>query len=102
MVCLFILSMLTKPAVGAIVDKFHVKRHMFLVFIFFTGASAFLLMFVPKLPLEYVTELDCSTTATIRIYVNDSKKHSDCDEIRLMAINDTDLINCQVVIDFFG
>lgn len=96
MMCLFILSMLTKPIVGAIVDKFHIKKRIFLAFIFFTGTSAFLLMFVPELPLEYSTELDCNATTTVKIFTEDTKRLSYCDQERLMRKNDEAMIKCQV------
>lgn len=96
MMCLFILSMLTKPIVGAVVDKFHIKKRIFLAFIFFTGMSAFLLMFVPELPLEYSTELDCNATTTVKIFTENTKRLSYCDQIRLTRNNDEGMIKCQV------
>lgn len=97
MMCLFILSMLVKPVVGAIVDKFPVKKYIFLIFIFLTGISAFFLMFVPRLSLETFTELDCNTTtATIKIYSDGTKTLSRCDKIRLMGENGERLVNCKV------
>lgn len=96
MMCLCILSMLTKPAIGAIVDKFHIKRYIFLVFILLTGISAFFLMRVPKLPLEYATEINCNTTTIIKVHSEDSRKLSHCDQKRLMSENDKGLISCEV------
>lgn len=96
MMCLFILSMLTKPMIGAIVDKFHVKKYIFLVFICLTGISAFFLMRVPKLPLEYSMELHCNTSTTVKIYSENSKKLSYCDQLRLMEESDEKLIKCKV------
>lgn len=97
MMCLFILSMLVKPAVGAVVDKFPVKKYIFLIFIFLTGISAFFLMFVPRLSLKTLAELDCSSTsAIIKIYSHENKKLSRCDKIRLMGENGERLVNCKV------
>lgn len=97
MMCLFILSMLVKPVVGAVVDKFPAKKYIFLIFIFLTGVSAFFLMFVPRLSLETATELDCGpTSAVIKIYSGENKKLSHCDKIRLMGENGERLVSCKV------
>lgn len=97
MTCVGVLSMLTKPIVGAIVDKFRIKKHMFLVFIFLTGISAFFLMFVPSLSLEVSAELNCDTTATtLRIFSNDKKKLSACDQERLVGNDNEKLDDCKV------
>lgn len=82
---LSILSMLTKPIVGAIVDKFRIKNSIFLVFIFLTGISAFLLAFVPNLSTDTSVELNCNETTTLaKIYLNSRKKFAFCDQIRLI------------------
>lgn len=81
MMFLFILSMLTKPVVGAIVDKFHIKKYIFLVFIFTTGMSAFFLMFVPSLFIESSSELKCNTTTmAIKVYFNGKKLSNNYDQ----------------------
>jgi len=98
MMCLFIMSMLVKPIVGAIVDKFPVKKYIFLTFICTTGVSAFFLMFVPRLSLETSVELDCdASVATVKVYHSiDGKKLSRCDKKRLMGENGEMLVNCKV------
>ncbi|XP_008183665.1 major facilitator superfamily domain-containing protein 6-A isoform X1 [Acyrthosiphon pisum] len=97
MMSLFVISMLTKPAVGAIVDKFRVKKYMFLVFIFTTGVSAFFLMFVSRLSLETSVELDCNVNiTTVKIYFDHTNKLSDCDQKILMGNNGERLVNCKL------
>lgn len=98
MMCLFILSMLVKLFVGAIVDKFPIKKYIFLTLIFTTGVSAFFLMYVPRLSLETSTELDCDASeATLKIYHSyDSKMLSRCDKKKLMQENSEMLVNCKV------
>jgi len=98
MMSLFVISMLTKPVVGAIVDNFRVKKYMFLVFIFTTGISAFFLMFVSRLSLETSVELDCDVNiTTVKIYFDHTNKLSDCDQKILMGNNGERLVNCKVL-----
>lgn len=97
MTCLFVLSMLTKPVVGAICDKFSIKRFMFLSFILLSGISSALFMLVPQRALETSAELHCDlTTAAIKIYSDDKKKLSVCDRKRLTRIHDDRLVDCKV------
>ncbi|XP_060834255.1 major facilitator superfamily domain-containing protein 6-A-like isoform X1 [Rhopalosiphum padi] len=97
MMSLFIISMLTKPVVGAIVDKFRVKKYMFIVFIFLTGISAFFLMFVSRLSLETSIELECDKNITnVKIYFDHTNKLSDCDQKILMGNNGERLVNCKL------
>lgn len=96
MSCLCIVSMLTKPVVGAIVDKFRVKKYIFLVFIFSTGVSAFFFMSVPKLSIETSVGLYCdATTTVVRIRSDNSKQLSNCDKKRLLE-NKSERLVCQV------
>lgn len=103
MMCLFILSMLAKPLVGAVVDKFHVKKYLFLVFICTTGVSAYFFMFVPRLPLETSVRLHCDAdSTTVRLSSSYSggggggKKMPYCDQ-KLLEGNDGErLVNCKV------
>lgn len=95
--CLFFVSMLTKPIIGALVDKLRIKKYIFVGFIFLTGTSAFFLMFVPKLTIETGSELYCGTSkTTIKIYSNDSNKLSICDQERLTDDHGDRLVNCKV------
>lgn len=61
---LSILAFLTKPLCGYIVDKFPVKRILFLTSVFGCGLAAFLFNFVQKLPSETVVNLSCDQTTT--------------------------------------
>lgn len=98
MTCLFILSMLTKPVVGAICDKFSVKRFMFLAFILLSGISSAFVMLVPRMDLKTSAELHCNTTlAAIKINSDDNrKKLSVCDRRRLLRIHGDKLADCKV------
>lgn len=96
MSCLCVLSMLTKPIVGAIVDKFRVKKHMLLFFIFSTGISAFFFMSVPRLSIETSVQLYCdATTMVVQIHSDKNKQLSNCDKNRLMGYSGEKLV-CQV------
>lgn len=96
---LSILSLLAKPICGIIVDKFPVKRTMFLTFVLLCGISAFALNFIDRLPTEAVVHLSCDTATTeLNICSNDDKLHlPQCDDSlsKHLKIND-DPIKCQV------
>lgn len=101
MMSLFIISMLTKPVVGAVVDKFRVKKYMFMVFIFSTGISAFFLMYVSRLSVETSIELNCGMNVTnVKIYFDHTNKLSDCDQKILMGNNGESLVSCKVFITY--
>lgn len=99
MTCLFILSMLTKPVIGAIVDKFHVKKYVFSTFIFSTGMSAFFLMFVSSLSFESSSELQCNTTKmAVKVFFNGEQLSNNYDQKDLMVDSSQKFVNCKVYI----
>uniref|UniRef100_A0A2S2PNB1 Uncharacterized protein n=1 Tax=Schizaphis graminum TaxID=13262 RepID=A0A2S2PNB1_SCHGA len=64
---LSMLSFFVKPIIGIIVDKFRVKRIMFLACVLLCGLTAFALKFVQKIPTEAVANLSCNTTTELHI-----------------------------------
>lgn len=79
-----ILSLLTKPIVGAIVDQFRVKKTVFLTFILLSGVTAFSLMFVPEIPLKTTAELNCHDITYLNVCSKDNLSLSKCDAQRVM------------------
>lgn len=94
---LSILSFLVKPFTGFIVDKFRVKRIMFLAFIFTSGLTAFALNFIQKLPTENVAILNCNTTTVLNVCSNVGGQLPECDVSLFKFIkNNSESITCQV------
>ncbi|VVC36469.1 Major facilitator superfamily domain,Major facilitator superfamily associated domain [Cinara cedri] len=81
------------PAVGMIVDKFRVKKLLFLTTLFGMGLMVVLFMLVPKLPVDTaaVAELTCDRK-TGKLAVRAGK------ETTIFAENDTDgvLVTCEL------
>lgn len=88
-----ILSLISKPIVGGIVDQFRVKKLMFLTFILLTGLTGFSLMFVPEIPLEITAELDCNIETFLNVCLNTTSK-SRCNTQRVMS--SVEDVKCQV------
>lgn len=49
------------PIAGILVDRFHVKKILFVSGIFGMGLVSFLFMFVPKVPVDSAVELKCDS-----------------------------------------
>jgi len=94
---LSMLSFFAKPIVGIIVDKFRVKRIMFLAFVLLCGLTAFSLKFIQKIPTEAVANLSCGTTTVLNVCSNDDDRLSQCDDSLFKLIkNSAEPIECQV------
>lgn len=92
-----ILSLITKPIVGAIVDQFRVKKTIFLSFILLTGFTAFALLFVPEVPLlQNSIELNCHDATYLNVCPRDNISLSKCEAKRVMSYLHKSLINCEV------
>ncbi|CAI6371703.1 unnamed protein product [Macrosiphum euphorbiae] len=67
------ISMVVVPLSGVIVDKFRIKKKLFLVSIFGIGVVSILFLFVPKVPLELAKiELKCDAQTTTMTVVNEN------------------------------
>jgi len=94
---LSMLSFFVKPITGIIVDKFRVKRIMFLAFVLLCGLTAFALKFIPKIPTEAVANLSCNTATGLQICSTNNDHLSQCDDSVFKLIkNSTGPIECQV------
>lgn len=95
---LSILSFLVKPVIGIIVDKFRVKRIMFLTFVLMCGLTAFALNFIQKLPTEAAAILSCNTTTVLDVCSNVNSQLSQCDDslTKLLTNNSVAVTSCQV------
>lgn len=89
-----ILSLITKPIIGAIVDQFRVKKLMFLAFILLSGLTAFSLMFVPAIPLDTTVELNCNSATYLNVCPEENLPLSNCSTKRFMEIIDDKLFKC--------
>lgn len=94
---LSMLSFFVKPIIGIIVDKFRVKRIMFLTFVLLCGLTAFSLKFIQKIPTEAVANLSCDTITALNVCSNDDNRLSQCDDSLLkLILNSAEPIECQV------
>ncbi|XP_050443469.1 major facilitator superfamily domain-containing protein 6-like [Adelges cooleyi] len=93
---LYILGMLIKPAVGFIVDKFPIKKFIFMTSIVLCGISSFSLIFVPKIPLETAANFTCALEqTTINICLGNDQQLSECDD-SLFADYKKEPITCKL------
>ncbi|XP_050443466.1 major facilitator superfamily domain-containing protein 6-A-like isoform X2 [Adelges cooleyi] len=89
-----ILSLITKPVVGAIVDQYRVKKTVFLIFILISGLISFALMFIPEVPLDTKAQLSCEGLTYLNVYHDGHV--SECDAKRVMDMTSEGLIGCQM------
>jgi len=69
MMFMSVVSTILVPLSGIIVDKFRIKKKLFLVAIFGTGVVSLLFLFVPKVPLDVDTnELKCDAKTTFTVF----------------------------------
>lgn len=98
---LSILVFLVKPISGIVVDKFPVKRIMFLTVILLIGFAAFSLNFVEKLPTEVAGNLHCGETTVLKICSNNDEELPYCDASLAKRIKmKTVPIGCQVSVKY--
>lgn len=94
---LSILVILVKPISGIIVDKFPVKRILFLTVILSNGFAAFSFNFVEKIPSEIAGNVDCGATTLLKICSNNDIELPHCDTSLAKRIKrKSHLISCQV------
>ncbi|XP_008183664.1 major facilitator superfamily domain-containing protein 6-like protein B isoform X2 [Acyrthosiphon pisum] len=68
-----VIAMVLVPLSGVIVDRFRIKRRLFLVSIFGMGVVSLLFLFVPKAPLDVAKiELNCDAHTTTMAIVNEN------------------------------
>jgi len=86
---------------GILVDKFRIKKPLFLVAILGLGVVSMLFLFVPKAPLDVaITELKCDAETTIMTIVNKNNNlqmTSDTTDYTITNHRD-ELITCKVKI----
>lgn len=95
---LSVLALLAKPICGIIVDKYPVKRILFLAVVLSCGFSASALNFIRKLPTATAADLSCSDGSTVvSVCSNADSKLSDCDaSLSKLLRNNTEPVECQV------
>ncbi|CAI6371733.1 unnamed protein product [Macrosiphum euphorbiae] len=73
MMFMSVISMVVVPLSGVIVDKFRIKKRLFLVSIFGIGVVSILFLFVPKAPLDLAKiELKCDAQTTTMTVENEN------------------------------
>lgn len=94
---LSLLALFVKPICGFIVDKFPVKRYIFLTFVLASGIGAFSLMFVEKLPTEAVANLICGSTTVLNVCSNKDRLLPQCDNSLFKFLkSNSEPVKCQV------
>ncbi|XP_025200189.1 major facilitator superfamily domain-containing protein 6-like isoform X2 [Melanaphis sacchari] len=97
---LSMLSFFVKPITGIFVDKFRVKRIMFLAFVLLCGLTAFALKFIQKIPIEAVANLSCNTTTELHICSTNDDYLPQCNDSLFKLIkNSTEPVECQLRCD---
>lgn len=67
MMTVSLMIMLLIPIISIIVDKFRVKKTIFLMFLLMFDVMSYLMIFVPKVPMEAIVELECNMETVIVI-----------------------------------
>lgn len=94
---LSILAFLAKPISGIIVDKFPVKKIMFITVVGLCGLSGFSLLFVQRLPTRSVANFDCDRIPLLNVCSSNDSRLAQCNEnIYKRLRKNTKTVNCQV------
>lgn len=96
---LSILAFLVKPLCGYIVDKFPVKRVLFLTCVLGCGLAAFSFNFVQKLPSQTIVHFSCDeATTTLNIPLKNDGAALKCadDDLSKLLITSAEPVECQV------
>ncbi|CAI6357550.1 unnamed protein product [Macrosiphum euphorbiae] len=73
MMFMSVVSTILVPMSGVMVDRFRIKKTLFLVVIFGTGVVSICFLFVPKAPVEAaMTELKCDSETTTMTVLNEN------------------------------
>lgn len=92
--------MVTPLLSGMVVDKFRIKKIMFVTTVLGYGLMVFLLNFVPKLPLDATVELRCDANKSEIIFAvvnEDNQQITMIDKIiNKTGQGDNELITCAV------
>jgi len=96
-----VISMVLVPLSGVIVDRFRIKKRLFLVSMFGIGVVSLLFLFVPKAPLDVAKiELKCDAQITTMTVVNENNNLQTMSHVtNFTAANHTsgdELITCKV------
>lgn len=77
MMFISLISTVWAPVTGMIVDKFHVKKILFMTILLTLGVGAFLLLFVPRIPLDVIAEIKCYRfgNATLTVFAEDDLQY---------------------------
>jgi len=77
MMFMSVVSTILVPLSGVIVDKFRIKKTLFLVVIFGTAVVSICFLFVPKVPVDAaMTELKCDTETTTMTVFNENNNNN--------------------------
>lgn len=91
------IAFIVKPILGVIVDKFPVKKLVFLTFILGSGFSAFALNYIGRVPTQKSVNLSCNKTTSLDFRSqNDSFMPKFDDKQLKLFKNNTEPIECQV------
>jgi len=94
-----VVSTIAVPLSGVIVDKFRIKKILFLVTIFGIGVVSLLFLFVPKVPLDVdTTELKCDAETIFTVFnENNLQITSNNTDFTIASYNNSDeIITCKV------
>ncbi|XP_060873608.1 LOW QUALITY PROTEIN: major facilitator superfamily domain-containing protein 6-like protein A [Metopolophium dirhodum] len=93
-----VISMVLVPLSGVIVDRFRIKKRLFLVSMFGIGVVSLLFSFVPKAPLDVAKiELKCDAQTTTMTVVNENNNLQTTSNVTYYtAASGDELITCKL------
>lgn len=96
-----IMGMIAKPSMGAVADRFHCQKLLFLGFMLLTIVSFFLVLFIPHVNSEIKSQVHCSAVSVVRVCTS-SEKTSQCAVERITTEESRNAnFSCQVCLSYF-
>lgn len=87
--------MLAKPLMGAIADRFQLKKTLFIIFQVLTAIALLPINFIPAVPRESQAHFSCDNGAAVFDTSRLHNNHSSVDECVLQQIKDLGMIQCK-------
>lgn len=92
-----IMGMIAKPSMGAVADRFHCQKLLFLGFMLLTVVSFFSILFIPHVNTEIKSQVHCSDMTLVRVCTS-SEQTSECVVDRVTSeASGNDTIFCEMV-----
>lgn len=95
MTVMSMVATIMSPSVGILVDKFCIKKLLFLTTTFLIGVSAVFFLILPKIPIDTTVQFKCDAKTTLTVYSESVQRNLE-NGTTFNGHNADEMITCQV------